>query len=882
MVKNSILQIRNVIGILVLLVSPLAPISPLLSKASAATPPIPEARFTVLAAGERSVVFEPTILNTPVENNGSGWYLTDSGTGSMGFAPAGASIYQNSADTSSIDPSDPNSNKRLSWHTSNGNMISGWRAGVNIGLGANWNRFIYQADTLPSYYPSGPQVNVGQSSVTGWTLCYQGTYNDSVALASLFDSCTGQYIMYAASVTTHQKMDVKQNGVSLLDEVGGNYNGDSKVFPGSTVNLSLYEDDGVTPVNWNTYKAYVSNCNYNDCSLDNPQNDTSPTSWDDGTLTSGTYTIPAGSDYRSIVFFPADDETGDYVPGSNFIKINVVKAPEIHMITDCEQLFSIDTDFGYGSSKDIYKLGNDIDCSSVENPSPLYYWEEEGSLFGGILDGQGHTIRNLNMNNSEESYFGLFAETDGATIKNLNIEDSTMVGYDYVGSLIGYSESTSVINVQSSASVDGQNSIGGLIGEGYNVTITDSSATGDVTAPLAYGENIGGIVGSLGNGGTVTRSLSTGSVRGQYSVGGFIGSMYDSATVSYSAAAGAVYSDVDEGSGTGGFIGRNGEGSHIYESLATGYVEGYSRVGGFAGANGGLIENAYARGDVTGNNNVGGFAGRCGGDITNAFSTGFIEGSGGTGGFLGSNQGCDVINSYWDIEQSNTEDSAAGTGKTTAEMIQQATFEGWDFNEVWIIDPSTNDSYPSFLKFGEDNDLDGVPSLTEETGPNGGDSNDDGIADKYQENVTSLPNVNSSSYIVLETSCGTGTKNKDVSVSSEDESKKDAAYNYAQGLVSFKIKCQDIGGTASVSVYFYGVSSKDGLVLRKFNPVTGAYTIISDPTLTILTIDGQSVLKASYSITDGGPLDQDGIADGTITDPVGLGSPIVAVPNTGL
>jgi hypothetical protein len=35
------------------------------------------------------------------------------------------------------------------------------------------------------------------------------------------------------------------------------------------------------------------------------------------------------------------------------------------------------------------------------------------------------------------------------------------------------------------------------------------------------------------------------------------------------------------------------------------------------------------------------------------------------------------------------------------------------------------------------------------------------------------------------------------------------------------------------------------------------------------TIGGQAAVKISYDITDGGPLDQDGLTDGSFTDPSG-------------
>jgi len=38
--------------------------------------------------------------------------------------------------------------------------------------------------------------------------------------------------------------------------------------------------------------------------------------------------------------------------------------------------------------------------------------------------------------------------------------------------------------------------------------------------------------------------------------------------------------------------------------------------------------------------------------------------------------------------------SDGGTGKTTAEMKQQATFTDWDFDTIWRINDSDNNGYP--------------------------------------------------------------------------------------------------------------------------------------------------------------------------------------------
>jgi len=47
-------------------------------------------------------------------------------------------------------------------------------------------------------------------------------------------------------------------------------------------------------------------------------------------------------------------------------------------------------------------------------------------------------------------------------------------------------------------------------------------------------------------------------------------------------------------------------------------------------------------------------------------------------------------------------------------------------------------------------------------------------------------------------------------------------------------------------------------------------------------VGGQPVLKVVYSVTDGGPLDEDGTANGVIVDPVGLAQDAVGPPNTGV
>lgn len=62
--------------------------------------------------------------------------------------------------------------------------------------------FMVPAVAASAILPVGVQTNVTKTTVTeewGWSQCYQGGYNASVSLSSLFASCDGDYLMLAAS-----------------------------------------------------------------------------------------------------------------------------------------------------------------------------------------------------------------------------------------------------------------------------------------------------------------------------------------------------------------------------------------------------------------------------------------------------------------------------------------------------------------------------------------------------------------------------------------------------------------------------------------------------------------------------------------------------------
>jgi len=120
-------------------------------------------------------------------------------------------------------------------------------------------------------------------------------------------------------------------------------------------------------------------------------------------------------------------------------------------------------------------------------------------------------------------------------------------------------------------------------------------------------------------------------------------------------------------------------------------VSGSFSVGGLVSYNSGTITNCYSTGNVSGSSFVGGLVGYSDGTITNCYSTGNVSGSSVVGGLVGYSDGT-ITDSYWDNETSGQSSSTFGTGKTTAEMKQQATFEGWDFTNIWAIEEGV--TYP--------------------------------------------------------------------------------------------------------------------------------------------------------------------------------------------
>ena len=98
---------------------------------------------------------------------------------------------------------------------------------------------------------------------------------------------------------------------------------------------------------------------------------------------------------------------------------------------------------------------------------------------------------------------------------------------------------------------------------------------------------------------------------------------------------------------------------------------------------------------------------------------------------------------------------------------------------------------------------------------------------------------------------------------------QDASNTYPLGLVDFRLTVPS-GSTNVVSLTFETDLLPSAVTARKYKTSTKSYLTVPGAVITETTLNGHHALKVTYSITDGGVLDDDGIVNGVVVDPVGL------------
>jgi|GEM_PF-1600706 uncharacterized protein (TIGR02145 family) len=250
--------------------------------------------------------------------------------------------------------------------------------------------------------------------------------------------------------------------------------------------------------------------------------------------------------------------------------------------------------------------------------------------FCGKYNGDNHQIIGLTIINYSSYYQGLFGYTANAELKNIVINGVSLSASNYVGALVGYCKASLVENCQSSGEITANSRIGGLIG--YSIS---SEANRCASSVNIHPQN---------------PSSTT-------YCGGLIGYTYS---------------------------------VQISNSYATGAVEAYSYAGGLSGVvNEGIVSNCYSTGTATAQYYSGGLVGYTySSTITNSYSAGkvaFVKYGGGFIGYDHPDFPSNATGCYWNTETSGHAASALGEGRITTQMVNSATFSGWNFGSTWAI-----------------------------------------------------------------------------------------------------------------------------------------------------------------------------------------------------
>ncbi|MFO0955233.1 MAG: choice-of-anchor U domain-containing protein [Candidatus Saccharibacteria bacterium] len=99
--------------------------------------------------------------------------------------------------------------------------------------------------------------------------------------------------------------------------------------------------------------------------------------------------------------------------------------------------------------------------------------------------------------------------------------------------------------------------------------------------------------------------------------------------------------------------------------------------------------------------------------------------------------------------------------------------------------------------------------------------------------------------------------------------KTDTGQMYPLGLVNFTMTAPT-GSTQVVNLTFETDLLPNQVTARKYHSSVQTFSDIPGAVITETTLNGHHALKLTYSITDGGSLDDDGAENGIIVDPVGL------------
>ena len=346
-------------------------------------------------------------------------------------------------------------------------------------------------------------------------------------------------------------------------------------------------------------------------------------------------------------------------------------------------------------------------------------WTPIGSTtspFSGKFQGNDYTISRLFIDNRDLWEVGLFGVNSGEIrqVALTEVQVSGAVADKYIGGLAGSNNRGAIYDsyVTGQVTAAGNNpAVGGLVGYNNRGAIYRSYTDAAVSS-AGYKARIGGLVGE-NNRGTIAQSYARGAVsvsNRASGAGGLVGYNNRGVILTSSASGDVSASRAGESIRIGGLLGKSIYGL-IAEAYASGNVTGEGGevvAGGLAGSvDWAIIRAGYASGAVaaigsdqaTVGGLIGAYRGRGGGNgfIEACYARGPVSHAApaaavavaGAGGLIGVFSGDDddeasnstgdgsiVRNSYWDTETSRQAASAAGAGKTSAELTEPVDYTG--------------------------------------------------------------------------------------------------------------------------------------------------------------------------------------------------------------
>ena len=403
-----------------------------------------------------------------------------------------------------------------------------------------------------------------------------------------------------------------------------------------------------------------------------------------------------------------------------------------------------------------FEQTSDIDASDTRNwnfgdhdndpntPDSAMGLQPIGEFSNSIAqyDGNGHTISDLYINRLfENAPVGLFRRLSNARIENITLQNVEIKAGSKAGAVCGSCKESRINNCNTSGIILGETYLGGIAGYCENSIIKECTNSCRLVALVSVINSIGGISGFVtsvnGHNSILMTCSNSGEIIGYNQVGGITGSS-ENAKYFNCINTGTIRGTSEIGGISGVCYNSDLAGCH-----SDGTITGNSFTGGISGRLDNCeLYDSYSTSSVYGTNSTGGLTGFvCDSFINFCYSAGRIRGSNNTGGFIGLNEigSNDIQNCFWDTETSGQLSSAGGTGKTTTEMKNIATYTDisttgldtpWDFadnpfndestNDYWNIDPNINNGYP-FLDepYVEVNDDENIPEVPEISTLNG-------------------------------------------------------------------------------------------------------------------------------------------------------------------